>query len=136
LPIIVVSARTQDADKQMANQVGANGYLTKPYRRAELLALIRPGFPSKSSGHHPATERGIFCARFDDERSIRPSFSRQRLRVFDPHQRAQCQHRVASSLLTARSSTIVTRSLEEPLQFPAQLAFDLEPILRQSASKV
>jgi DNA-binding response OmpR family regulator len=41
LPIIVVSARTHDADKQMANQVGANGYLTKPYRRTELLALIQ-----------------------------------------------------------------------------------------------
>jgi len=41
LPIIVVSARTHDADKKMANQVGANGYLTKPYRRAELLALIQ-----------------------------------------------------------------------------------------------
>jgi len=40
LPIIVVSARTQDADKQMAAKVGANGYLTKPYRRADLLAAI------------------------------------------------------------------------------------------------
>jgi DNA-binding response OmpR family regulator len=40
LPIIVVSARTQDADKQMAAKVGASGYLTKPYRRADLLAAI------------------------------------------------------------------------------------------------
>jgi DNA-binding response OmpR family regulator len=45
LPIIVVSARTQDADKQMASQVGANGYLTKPYRRAELLAQIQARLP-------------------------------------------------------------------------------------------
>jgi two-component system KDP operon response regulator KdpE len=40
LPIIIVSARTQDADKQKAAQVGANGYLTKPYRRVDLLAKI------------------------------------------------------------------------------------------------
>ncbi len=45
LPIIVVSARTQDADKQMAAQVGANAYLTKPYRRTELLAAIRARLP-------------------------------------------------------------------------------------------
>ena len=41
LPIIVVSARTQEADKLMAAQLGANGYLTKPYRRANLLAMIQ-----------------------------------------------------------------------------------------------
>ncbi len=41
LPIIVVSAKSQDADKQMAAQLGANGYLTKPYRRADLLSLIQ-----------------------------------------------------------------------------------------------
>jgi DNA-binding response OmpR family regulator len=45
MPIIVVSARTQEADKLMAKQLGANGYLTKPYRRADLLAAIRRCLP-------------------------------------------------------------------------------------------
>ena len=45
LPIIVVSARTQEADKLMAAQLGANGYLTKPYRRANLLAMIQACLP-------------------------------------------------------------------------------------------
>ena len=45
LPIIIVSARTQDADKRMAAQLGANGYLTKPYRRADLLAMIQACLP-------------------------------------------------------------------------------------------
>ncbi len=45
LPIIIVSARTQDADKLMAAQLGANGYLTKPYRRANLLAMIQACLP-------------------------------------------------------------------------------------------
>ena len=44
-PIIVVSARTQQADKLMAKQLGANGYLTKPYRRADLLDAIRACLP-------------------------------------------------------------------------------------------
>ena len=45
LPIVVVSAKTQDADKLMAAQLGANGYLTKPYRRADLLNMIQACLP-------------------------------------------------------------------------------------------
>jgi DNA-binding response OmpR family regulator len=45
LPIVVVSARTQETDKQMAFQAGANGYITKPYRRVELLAEIHKHLP-------------------------------------------------------------------------------------------
>ncbi len=45
IPIIVVSARTQEADKLKAKQVGANGYLTKPYRRVDLLSAIRACLP-------------------------------------------------------------------------------------------
>jgi DNA-binding response OmpR family regulator len=45
LPIVVVSAKTQDTDKLMAAQLGANGYLTKPYRRADLLNMIEACLP-------------------------------------------------------------------------------------------
>jgi DNA-binding response OmpR family regulator len=45
IPIIVVSARTQEADKLMARQLGANGYLTKPYRRTDLIAAINACLP-------------------------------------------------------------------------------------------
>ena len=40
-PIIVVSAREQDADKVKALDQGANDYLTKPFSVPELLARIR-----------------------------------------------------------------------------------------------
>jgi two-component system KDP operon response regulator KdpE len=40
-PIIVVSAREQDADKVKALDSGANDYLTKPFSFPELLARIR-----------------------------------------------------------------------------------------------
>ena len=40
-PIIVVSARTQDAEKVEALDAGADDYLTKPFSVAELLARIR-----------------------------------------------------------------------------------------------
>ena len=40
-PIIVVSARGQEADKIAALDLGANDYLTKPFSVGELLARIR-----------------------------------------------------------------------------------------------
>lgn len=41
MPIIVVSARTEDADKIRALDAGADDYLTKPFSVGELLARIR-----------------------------------------------------------------------------------------------
>ena len=41
LPIIVVSARTDDADKIGALDAGADDYLTKPFSVGELLARVR-----------------------------------------------------------------------------------------------
>ncbi len=41
VPIIVVSARTEDADKIEALDAGADDYLTKPFSVEELLARIR-----------------------------------------------------------------------------------------------
>ncbi len=40
-PILVLSARTDDADKVQALDAGANDYVTKPFSFAELLARIR-----------------------------------------------------------------------------------------------
>ncbi len=40
-PIIVLSARSDDRDKVMALDAGANDYVTKPFSSAELLARIR-----------------------------------------------------------------------------------------------
>lgn len=40
-PVIVLSAKDSPSDRQMAARLGANGYLTKPYTRAELAETIR-----------------------------------------------------------------------------------------------
>jgi two-component system KDP operon response regulator KdpE len=47
-PIIVVSARLQDADKVRALDAGADDYLTKPFSVPELLARIRVGLRSRA----------------------------------------------------------------------------------------
>lgn len=40
-PVVVVSSKTQPADKQTAAKIGANDYLTKPYHKNELLGVVR-----------------------------------------------------------------------------------------------
>ncbi len=41
MPIIVLSARSDEADKVQALDLGANDYVTKPFSAAELMARIR-----------------------------------------------------------------------------------------------
>ena len=41
VPIIVISARSEDADKIEALDAGADDYLTKPFSVEELLARVR-----------------------------------------------------------------------------------------------
>ena len=41
MPMIVISARSEDADKIAALDAGADDYLTKPFSVAELLARLR-----------------------------------------------------------------------------------------------
>ena len=41
VPVVVISSKSQPTDKQTAVKVGANAYLTKPYRKNELLEVAR-----------------------------------------------------------------------------------------------
>ena len=53
LPIIVISARSEDTDKIDALDAGADDYLTKPFSVEELLARLRaPGSPSGGGGQY------------------------------------------------------------------------------------
>ena len=45
-PVIVLSARTDEADKVYALDLGANDYITKPFGTAELLARVRAALRS------------------------------------------------------------------------------------------
>jgi DNA-binding response OmpR family regulator len=40
IPIIIVSARTQEGDQALAKEMGANRFITKPYEFGEILAHI------------------------------------------------------------------------------------------------
>lgn len=50
VPIIVLSARTEENDKVSALDLGANDYITKPFGTAELLARVRRHFAPAGTG--------------------------------------------------------------------------------------
>jgi len=50
VPIIVLSARTEEHDKVSALDMGANDYITKPFGTAELLARVRASL--RIARHH------------------------------------------------------------------------------------
>ena len=51
VPILVLSARTLEADKVAALDLGANDYVTKPFGTEELLARVRAALRSRRAGN-------------------------------------------------------------------------------------
>ena len=66
VPIIVLSARSDEADKIAALDAGADDYLTKPFGTGELLARVRANLrrPRAAGGEHAADAQAVF--RFGD----------------------------------------------------------------------
>ncbi len=60
-PIIVLSARTDEADKIAALDMGANDYITKPFGSGELLARVRAAI---RNNRHSASEGRLPGGRF------------------------------------------------------------------------
>lgn len=53
MPIIVISARTQEKEKVEALDAGADDYITKPFGTSELMARIRTALRRAASGNGP-----------------------------------------------------------------------------------
>ena len=60
VPIIVLSARTEECDKALALDLGANDYITKPFGTGELLARVRASL--RIARHH--TQEAASCGQF------------------------------------------------------------------------
>ncbi len=50
VPVLMLTAKTQDDDFQAARKAGANGYLTKPFNRADVLDSVARCLGSGSEG--------------------------------------------------------------------------------------
>lgn len=40
VPVVITSSKSQSSDKEMADELGTNAYLTKPFRKADLVTAI------------------------------------------------------------------------------------------------
>ena len=58
VPVIVVSARSDERDKVAALDLGANDYVTKPFGTAELLARVRAALRNSRGGTGPGSMPG------------------------------------------------------------------------------
>ena len=63
IPIIVLSARTEEQDKVSALDLGANDYITKPFGTAELLARVRASLRINRMNLQAAIPDSIFTLR-------------------------------------------------------------------------
>ena len=61
-PVIVISARTQEAEKVAALDLGADDYLTKPFGTGELLARVRTAIrhTRTASGNDEIAQKGTY----------------------------------------------------------------------------
>ena len=64
IPIIVLSARTDEKDKVSALDLGANDYITKPFGTAELLARVRASLRISHMNLRSAIPASVF--KLDD----------------------------------------------------------------------
>ena len=60
IPIIVLSARTDEKDKVSALDLGANDYITKPFGTAELLARVRASLRINRMNLQAAVPNSVF----------------------------------------------------------------------------
>ena len=58
VPIIVLSARTEELDKVTALDLGANDYMTKPFGTAELVARVRAALRTSRQASYPMESPG------------------------------------------------------------------------------
>lgn len=73
VPILMLTARTQEAEKVMGLEVGADDYVTKPFSTRELRARVRALLRRANGGAEPEAE----CYRFG---SVEVDFRRGELR--------------------------------------------------------
>src|SRR6202008_3904585 len=65
IPIIMLTGRSEEADRVMGLELGADDYLTKPFSPRELLARIRPVLRRRRSEVRQGRPDGVRAYRFD-----------------------------------------------------------------------
>jgi two-component system response regulator AdeR len=64
-PVIMLTARDQDADKLAALRVGADDYIIKPFNPAEVVARVAAVLRRSRVRHHPVGSQRLRCGPID-----------------------------------------------------------------------
>lgn len=113
IPIIVLSARTTEADKVGALDSGADDYLTKPFGAAELLARVRAQLRRRSS----ATGSGSAVLEFG---RMRVDLGKRLVeRAGEPLHLTPIEYRLLAFLITHPDSVLTHRQLLKAVWGPS-----------------
>ena len=103
-PILVLSARTQERDKVLALDTGANDYITKPFGTAELLARVRAALRNR----HFENAQGSDAAGRYTVHDLEIDYERRLVRVKDQEVRlTQTEYNIVA-LLARHAGRVLT----------------------------
>jgi len=106
IPIIVLSARGQEADKVKALDRGANDYLTKPFGVQELLARVRAAIRQAVTARTTSHESVV------EVRDLKVDFARQQVWVRGDEVRlTPTEYRLLTMLVRHRGEIVTHRQL-------------------------
>ena len=104
VPIIVLSARTDEKDKVAALDLGANDYVTKPFGTAELLARVRVALRV----HYQHTNKGLESDRIFRSNGLEIDFEKRRVRIGEEEiHLTQTEYNIVA-LLASRPGKVLT----------------------------
>jgi len=66
VPVIMLTARTDDVDKIVGLEMGADDYVTKPFNPRELVARVKANLRRRDWDRHEADDRGSHPITIDD----------------------------------------------------------------------
>ena len=103
VPVIVLSARTDESDKITALDKGANDYITKPFGTAELLARVRAALRNSGRRAESAASDGKFLLH-----DLEIDYDRRRVLVAGQDTRlTQTEYNIVA-LLSAHAGKVLT----------------------------
>lgn len=106
MPIIIVSARTEEAQKIRALDLGADDYLTKPFSMPELTARVRAQMRRRFLADRPTPERKVRIGDVAVDLEARSV-----TKAGEPVHLTKIEYRLLSYLIASRGKVLTQRQL-------------------------
>lgn len=106
MPIIIVSARTQEAQKINALDLGADDYLTKPFSMPELMARVRAQMRRRFLADRPKPERVVQIGDVSVDLEARTA-----VKAGEPVHLTKLEYRLLEYMIASRGKVLTQRQL-------------------------